>query len=335
MRVLGIETTCDETACAVVVDGKTILSNVINSQTDIHSQYGGVVPELASRRHIDVIQTVLDVSLREAKCTLQEIDLIAVAKGPGLIGALLTGITFAKSLAWALGKPLVGVNHVEAHLYAAIMTRESPPVFPALGMVLSGSHTSIVKIFGVGQYQLLGETIDDAIGEAFDKVAKIMGLGYPGGPVIEKLASCGDPKRFSFKAGHVKQSPLDFSFSGIKTSVLYTIKKFESLTEQDRCDVAASFQEAVFQDILQKLEKALHNQNCNAVYLGGGVTQNKTLQARLQKHLSVPCFFPRTDLCQDNAAMIAGLGYHVYRVSESTEIEPETKIPFTRSHCYE
>lgn len=330
MHILGIETTCDETACAVVVDGKTILSNIINSQTDLHNRFGGVVPELASRRHIDVIQIVVDMALKEAHCSLSDIDRIAVAKGPGLIGALLVGITFAKSLAWACRIPIVGVNHVEAHLYAAIMSSQSPPPFPALGMVLSGSHTSIVQIFDVGQYRLLGETIDDAIGEAFDKVAKIMGLGYPGGPIIERLAALGDPRRFLFKAGHVKQSPLDFSFSGIKTSVLYTVKKMEALLEQDRCDIAASFQEAVFQDVLHKLEKALNAHACSAIFLGGGVAQNKNLQKRLAEHLPVPCFFPKSDLCQDNAAMIAGLGHYVRKVPYQ-EIEPETKIPFTRS----
>lgn len=336
MYVLGIETTCDETACAVVVDGKKILSNVIYSQAEFHSRFGGVVPELASRQHVDVIQEVLDKSLSQAGCKLSDIDLIAVAKGPGLMGSLLVGITFAKSLAWALKKPLVGVNHVEAHLYAAIMTKENstdqPTKWPALGMVLSGSHTSIVKIFGVGQYQLLGETIDDAIGEAFDKTAKILGLGYPGGPILEKLALQGDPNRFALKAGFVKTSPLDFSFSGIKTAVLYTVKKIAELTDQDRADIAASFQQAVFQDICSKLEKVRQVHPNTALFFGGGVTQNKTLRALLDAHFPKCTNFPLQDLCLDNAAMIAGLGYHVYQASGQTPVEPETKIPFSREN---
>ncbi len=330
MHVLGIETTCDETSCAVVVDGKTILSNVIRSQVVAHSSFGGVVPELASRQHVDAIQQVCTSALVEAGCSLFDIDVIAVAKGPGLIGALLVGITFAKSLAWALQKPLVGVNHVEAHLYAAMMQVDTP-IDRALGMVLSGSHTSIVSINGVGKYRLLAETIDDAIGESFDKVAKILHLGYPGGPIIEKLALQGDPERFHFKAGHVKDSPLDFSFSGIKTAVLYTVQKMGVLTEQDKADIAAGFQRAVFQDVCNKLEKQRKKSPSAPLFFGGGVTQNNALRALLQAHFGPECHFPRRDLCLDNAAMIAGLGYHVFQAEPNSPVEPETKIPFSRT----
>ena len=317
MHVLGIETTCDETACAVVVDGKKILSNVIRSQVEQHNAFGGVVPELACRCHIDAIGPVFTEALQRAGITLDQIDRIAVAKGPGLIGALLIGINFAKSLAWATNKPLVGVNHIEAHLYAAIMSHDAPlqfpaPMqFPALGMVLSGGHTSLVLIHEVGRYQLIGQTIDDAIGEAFDKTAKILGLGYPGGPLIELLAKKGDPKRFAFKAGVVKENPWDFSFSGIKTAVLYTMRKINAPTEQEIADIAASFQEAVFHDVRKKLEKAIAHYGCSEVYLGGGVTQNKTLRSLLEQHFS--CHWPQSDLCLDNAAMIGALGFYQMR----------------------
>ncbi len=210
MLALGIESTCDETACAIVQDGRSILSNIIASQIDLHKEYGGVVPELACRRHIDLMMPVIDQALTQAKMTLAHIDLIAVAHGPGLIGALLIGLNTAKALAWALQKPFIGVNHIEAHLYAALMSYEKEIHFPCLGVVASGGHTAIVLIQELGVYQLLGQTVDDAIGEAFDKVAKMLDLPYPGGPQIEKLALYGDPYRYPFKAGRVKGHPLDF-----------------------------------------------------------------------------------------------------------------------------
>jgi len=328
MLVLGIETTCDETSCAVVKDGYEILSNVISSQIDLHKEFGGVVPELACRRHIDVIAPVYMESLKLANVTLDDIDRIAVAKGPGLIGALLIGLHFAKSLAWCRNIPLVGVNHIEAHLYAALMSHSPPPLLPALGVVLSGGHTSLVHMEGVGKYKLLAETIDDAIGEAFDKAAKMLGLAYPGGPYIEAKAKQGDPSRFSFKAGKVKGRPLDFSFSGIKTSVLYTIRDLpKPLSEQDICDIAASFQEAVFHDVLAKIQLALKSGDKKAIYLGGGVTQNRRLRTLLEEKLTLPIFWPRADLCLDNAAMIAGLGFHEKPVL-GYALEPETRIPF-------
>lgn len=330
MLILGIETTCDETSCSVVKDGVEILSNVISSQIDLHKEFGGVVPELACRRHIDVIVPVLQEALAVAGCTLQDIDAIAVAKGPGLIGALLIGLHFAKSLAWSLGLPLIGVNHIEAHLYAAIMSHPSPQL-PALGVVLSGGHTSIVGMQDIGQYCLLGETIDDAIGESFDKLAKMMGLPYPGGPYIEKAALSGDSSRFGFKPGRVKANALDFSFSGIKTSVLYTIRDMpKPLSEQDICDISASFQKAVFTDVQQKMAIALEKGSYKAIYLGGGVTQNKALRAHLAKTHSLPIFWPKSDLCLDNAAMIAGLGFHKEPLA-SYDLDPETRIPFTRT----
>ncbi len=327
MLVLGIETTCDETSCAIVKDGVEILSNVISSQVDLQKEYGGVVPELACRRHIDVIVPVLDEALRVAGCTLQDIDRIAVAKGPGLVGALLIGLHFAKSLAFSLDLPLAPINHIEAHLYAAVMSHKTP-LFPALGVVLSGGHTSLVKMEDIGSYTLFGETVDDAIGESFDKVAKMLSLPYPGGPYIEKKALSGNPMRFPFKAGRVKTNPLAFSFSGIKTGVLYTIKGLSSpLSEQDICDISASFQEAVFHDVLHKIEHVLAQNSLKALYLGGGVTQNMHLRAMLEEKIKLPIVWPRKDLCLDNAAMIAGLGFHK-AASKSYDLEPETRIAF-------
>lgn len=333
MLVLGIETTCDETSCSVVKDGFEILSNVIYSQVELHNEFGGVVPELACRRHIDVISIVLDEALKQANVSLQEIDLIAVAKGPGLIGALLIGIHFAKTLAWTLKKPLIGVNHIEAHLYAAVMSSPPPAILPALGIVLSGGHTSLVHMKDIGSYTLIGETVDDAIGEAFDKTAKILGLGYPGGPHIEMLAKQGNPKQFPFKAGQVKGRALDFSFSGIKTAVFYATRE-KKLSQTDICDISASFQEAVFHDVLRKTELAISQTAVKAIYLGGGVTQNSYLRDLFNQKLSTPCYWPKKDLCLDNAAMIAGLGYHAYRErpdnKEIFDLEPETRIPFSK-----
>jgi N6-L-threonylcarbamoyladenine synthase len=222
MIVLGIESTCDETACAIVKDGKDILSNIIHSQSEMHSPFGGVFPELACRRHVDAIIPVIRDAMMHAHVSKNEIDLIAVSKGPGLIGALLIGLNVAKALSMAWDIPFIGINHVEAHLYAAIMPLESPP-FPALGIVISGGHTFMVKMRGIGSYEGIGTTQDDAIGEAFDKVASLLHLPYPGGPAIEQLAKQGNPSRFSFRPANVKGRPWDFSFSGLKTNVLYAL----------------------------------------------------------------------------------------------------------------
>lgn len=325
MLVLGIETTCDETACSIVRDGHEILSNAIFSQADVHEIFGGVVPELACRRHVDVFIPVLEQSLKEANCQLKDIDLIAVAKGPGLIGALLVGINAAKTLSLALNKPLVGVNHIEAHLYAALMDDPSLE-FPCLGVVLSGGHTSLIYMKSVGEYELLGQTVDDAIGEAFDKAAKIMGLPYPGGPQIEAIAKQGDPKKFQLKAGTVKSNPLDFSFSGLKTGVLYAYK-----TTSDKADLAAAFQQAAFNDIIKKTLLAADQKNCKTIVFGGGVTNNQTLRElfsqRAPKH---KLLWPSLGLSLDNAAMIAGLGYHQFRLkgADSLTLEASTSINF-------
>lgn len=333
MLVLGIETTCDETSCAVVREGREILSLVTASQIEQHRQFGGVVPELACRRHIDAIVPVLEASLQDASVSLNDIDAIAVARGPGLIGALLIGVQFAKALAWAIGKPVVGVNHIEAHLYAAIMS--APPgaaLFPALGLVLSGGHTSLFIIRDIGNYQRLGTTVDDAIGEAFDKCARILGCPYPGGPEIERLAQGGDPKRFALKSGRVKANRLDFSFSGIKTAVLYTVQALEKtapLTEQDRRDIAASFQKALFDDVIEKTALSLTRFDLSSVFLGGGVTQNRMLRDQFASRIWVASHFAPPELCLDNAAMIAGLGYEELKRGRATkEFEAQAAIDF-------
>lgn len=325
MLVLGIETTCDETACAIVKDGREILSNVISSQIDIHNEYGGVVPELACRRHVDVLLPVIEQALLQARCQLSDIDLFAVAYGPGLIGALLIGLNAAKTLSLCHQKPFIGINHVEAHLYAALMSNPET-TFPCLGVVLSGGHTNLILMHQIGLYELISQTVDDAIGEAFDKAAKIMGLPYPGGPQIEALAETGNPLSFPLKAGTVKGRPLDFSFSGLKTGVLYTYK-----TTSDKSDLAASFQHAAFQDVIKKTLKAAEQFNCQTLVFGGGVTNNKALRKLFaEKAPHYKQLWPTLGLSLDNAAMIAGLGYHRFRqkgTGDSLELEAATSIP--------
>jgi len=339
MIVLGIESTCDETSCSVVKNGCEILSNVVSSQIDLHAEYGGVVPELSCRRHVDVFIPVLEEALKEAQISLDMVDLFAVAYGPGLIGALLIGITAAKSLSLVFNKPFISVNHVEAHLYAALMSQKTPVTFPCLGVVLSGAHTSLVRMDEIGSYKLIGETIDDAIGEAFDKVARQLGLNYPGGPKIEALAKDGDPKRFGFKAGKSKEHPLNFSFSGLKTAVLYTLQGQNKLstmplplTKQNMCDIAASFQHAAFTDVVEKVMSAAEQYHCKTLVFGGGVTNNLELRRMIQeKAPQLRILWPSLGLSLDNAAMIAGLGYHNFirkGKGDPLNLEAATRIAF-------
>lgn len=340
MLTLGIESTCDETASAVVRGGLEIISNVIASQIDVHKAYGGVVPELACRRHVDLIIPVIDQALREAQCTLDEIDLIAVARGPGLIGALLIGLNTAKAIALATNKPFIGVNHVEAHLYAALMSHGGNVPFPCIGCVVSGGHTALLLIHAIGSYTSISHTVDDAVGEAFDKVAKLLGLPYPGGPEIEALAKEGDEMRYPFRGGRVKDQPLHFSFSGLKTSVLYTLLGQSSasaplppISHQEKCDIAASFQRAACNDIVKKTYLAAGMHNAKAILFGGGVTNNRYLRARFEEENrdALPLLWPSLGLSLDNAAMIAGLGHFRYQAQgrgDALEIEPQTRIAF-------
>lgn len=309
MRVLGIETSCDETAVSIVEEGKKILSNVVSSQIDLHKCYGGVVPELACRRHVDLLLPVIKESLKQAGLSLQDIDLFAAARGPGLIGALMIGLNAAKSFSLALNKPFIGINHIEAHLYAAQMSSEKPIDLPALGLILSGGHSTLAIIKTLGEYEIIGETADDALGEAFDKCAKILGLSYPGGPIIEKLARSGKPL-YPFKAGQVKENPLAFSFSGLKTAVLYTVQKIPEMNDSIKEDIAASFQHAAFTDVQTKVKKALQMHHLKNVLVGGGVINSQALKEYL-KPFNV--FYPSQALTLDNGAMIAGLAYHKFK----------------------
>ncbi len=336
MIVLGIETTCDETAVSIVRDGKEILSNVIASQAEGHSKFGGVFPEMASRSHVEALPWVMRQALADAKLSKDQIDLISVAKGPGLIGPLLIGLNAAKAFSLGLQIPFIGVNHVEAHLYAAMMQQEDP-VFPSLGVVLSGGHTFLVRIHGLGSYEKIGTTVDDAVGEAFDKIARMLDLPYPGGPEIEKLALKGLPS-LSFKSGRVKERPYDFSFSGLKTNVFYSIygqngtkKTACPLPDQQKADVAYAFQETALQDIVAKALQAVQEFGLKAIYIGGGVSCNQRLRDIFaEKAPSLPVFWPPLGLCLDNAAMIAGLGFHVYQSQgkgDPLDMEPLTRIP--------
>lgn len=323
MLVLGIETTCDETACAVVRNGTDILSSTILSQASLHNEHGGVVPELSCRKHLEALLPLVDQAVREAQIKLHEIDLIAVAHTPGLIGALSIGLQCAKGLSIALQKPLIGINHVEAHLYAAIMSQPAPPLLPCLGLVVSGGHTNLWLVHSLGRYQAIGQSADDAIGEAFDKVARMLLGPYPGGPFIEKMAMQGDAQRFALRAGRVKGKPYGFSFSGLKTAVLYALQRLEKpLTEQDRCDMAASFQYAAFSDIIDKTRKAAEEHGTFHLLLGGGVTASRELRRRFASEApALQCHWPDTELSLDNAAMIAGLACPLYKERGGSSME--------------
>lgn len=353
MMILGIESTCDETAASIVRDGRFVCSHTVASSADIHQRYGGVFPELASRRHIDAILPVIHEALQNAKIAPQDLDAIAVARGPGLIGSLLIGLNAAKGLAIAWNKPLIAVNHVEAHLYAAMIEKQplnhdcpnpdhsedrlnskfdpNRGIFPSLGFVLSGGHTLMLKVLDIGRYELLSTTVDDAIGEAFDKSASILGLSYPGGPALEELARKGDEKKFRFSAGRVKKDPLSFSFSGLKTAVLYAQKK-AAISEYP--DIAASFQKTAFDDIANKAELALQAFPYRSIVLGGGVSNNRRLRALFsERFVKIPLYWPPFDLTMDNAVMIAALAYHkmIQGESASLDLEALPRLPFWNS----
>jgi N6-L-threonylcarbamoyladenine synthase len=310
MIVLGIESSCDETAAAVLADGRRALSSVVASQDAIHAPYGGVVPELASRRHLEVIVPVVEKALADAGVRLPDLDGIAVTRGPGLVGSLLVGCAVAKSLAYVHRLPLVAVNHLEGHIYAAFLT-DDPPEHPFLALVVSGGHTALYHARAPLAYSLLGQTRDDAAGEAFDKVAKLLGLGFPGGPVIERVARDGDPKAITFPLAQMSDGGADFSFSGIKTSVSQYVKRHAPLGPGQVADVAASFQAAVVKMLVRKTVKASLHHGVKRLVLTGGVAANGPLREALGVaaiehglHLHIP---PR-QLCTDNAAMITAAG---------------------------
>ncbi len=317
MHILGIDTSCDDTSASVVEDGRRIISNVVSSQSDIHTRYGGIVPELASRRHIEMIMPVVDEALREANISLDDISAVAVCHGPGLIGSLLVGCSFAKAVCYAGKKPLVAVNHLEGHILSACLG-ETAPDFPFLSLIVSGGHTSLYIAEGYGRYTELGRTRDDAGGEAYDKVSKLLGLGYPGGPIIDRLARDGDPKAIDFPRAYLPGT-FDFSFSGLKTAVLNFLRNTQknsgtaALPPQLINDLAASFQAAVADVLVRKTEWAVKEKSVRQIAISGGVAANSELRKRMKemaKEREAEVFMPSTALCTDNAAMIAAAGYH-------------------------
>ncbi len=314
MFVLGIETSCDETGASVVKDGNEVMSDTVASSLEFHKRYGGVVPEIATRYHLEVIDYVVKDSLRSAGITLKDIDLVAVTQGPGLVGALLVGISFAKSLSYSLGIPVVGVNHLWAHIYSGFIGRPNVK-FPIMGLVVSGGHTSLVLCEDIGKFRLLGQTRDDAIGEAFDKVAKILGLGYPGGPAIENAARRGDPEAVRFTPPYLGDDSYDFSFSGMKTAVLYHVKG-RKLTAAMTADIAASFQKAAIGAIVEKAISACASKGIGRLVVGGGVSANMLLRKELAAagvNNGVQVIFPPMRFSIDNGAMIASTGYLLYK----------------------
>jgi len=313
MKVLGIETSCDETAASVVEDGRRVLSDVVSTQIDIHRRWGGVVPELASRNHVVQLMPVVDEALTRAGIAPGDLDGLAVTSGPGLVGALLVGVQAAKALALAWGKPLVRVNHLEGHLVAAFLA-EDPPEFPYLGLVVSGGHTSLYVAEGFGRYRLLGQTRDDAAGEAFDKGAKLLGLPYPGGIAIDHLAREGDPRAIRFPKANVKGGPLEFSFSGLKTALLHHVKRHGVPQGRALADLCASYQEAIVSALVQKLFRAARTLQLDRVVISGGVAANSRLRQavaeRAAEYEGLKVLIPAVRLCTDNAAMIAVAGTH-------------------------
>jgi N6-L-threonylcarbamoyladenine synthase len=346
MLILGIESSCDETAASVVRDGHEVLSNVIASQHELHEKFGGVVPEIASRAHIERILPVIDEALEAAGVTLADLDAIAVGNRPGLIGSLLVGVSAAKALAWSLGKPLVAVDHVEAHLYAATLDDE-PVEYPALGLVVSGGHTSLYYLQGPTQMHRLGSTIDDAVGEAFDKVAAILELGFPGGPILDKIAHRGDDKAVRFPRTLLEHDSLAFSFSGVKTSVLYHVRgqpigrgrnatfarDASALSEQEKADVAASFQAAAVDVLIEKIRRAIRRVQTRSLVIGGGVSANSRLRAEAQRfgeRNNLPVRLPKMKYCIDNAAMIAGLAAHLLQAGQTADLNLEAAATSSR-----
>lgn len=315
MRILAIETSCDDTGAAVVENGRKILSNIVSSQVLVHQRYGGVVPELASRKHIELIVPVVTEALSVAQVELKDIDGIAVTHGPGLVGSLLVGLSFAKSLSFAAGIPFIGVHHIEGHL-SAIFLEEHPPQFPFVGLVVSGGHTSLYRVDGFGKLKRLGQTRDDAAGEAFDKVAKLLGLGYPGGPIIDELAKKGDPKSIRFPRPSLSKNSFDFSFSGLKTAVVNYVKSNPGppggYSEEDLCNLVSSFQEAVVDVLVKKTVQAARHEGLKRVVLCGGVAANRRLRERMNEEVSpekIRLYIPSPVLCTDNAAMAGVVGY--------------------------
>ncbi len=310
MHVLGIETSCDETAVAIYDSERGLLAHCIHSQIDTHAVYGGVVPELASRDHVRKTLPLIQKALADANLSKKEIDGIAYTKGPGLIGALMVGASIAKSLAFALRIPVVGLHHMESHLMA-VGLEKNPPEYPFIALLVSGGHTMLVQVKQLGGYHILGESIDDAVGEAFDKTAKLLGLPYPGGPALAQLAEQGNPERFHFPRPMIHRPDLNFSFSGLKTHAVHCFKQYGD-DEQTRADIARAFEEAVVDTLMQKCLRALEKTGLNTLVMVGGVASNKKLRERLLKSIEKiggKLYFPRQEFCTDNGAMVAYNGW--------------------------
>jgi len=344
MKVLGIETSCDETSAAVVEDGVRILSNITASQIDLHARYGGVVPEIASRRHVELILPTIQSALDDASCSLADIDLVAVINRPGLIGALIVGVSAAKAIAYARDIPIIGVHHLEAHIYANFLDARQAVSFPVLCLIVSGGHSDIVWMTGHGEYEALAHTRDDAAGEAFDKVARALGLGYPGGPIIDRLAREGNPEAVHFPRARVEthnagsQAPeisLDFSFSGLKTAV---VRYAEAHPETSVADIAASFQQAAVDMLVENTFRAARLKGAGRVLIAGGVAANSALQRQMKERgeaLGIQVGAPAPSLCTDNAAMAAGAGYFAYVRGVRSDLDLDTfaNEPLGASGC--
>ena len=328
--ILGIETSCDETSVAIVKNGKQILSNIISSQMDIHQQYGGIVPEIASRKHMEFILITCQEALQKAEVTLKDIDGVAVCYGPGLKGSLLVGLSFGKAVAFALDKPLIGINHIEGHIYANFLNNQKIQT-PFISLIISGGHTSLILVKEIGQYQLIGKTRDDAAGEILDKVAKHLGLGYPGGPIIEELAKTGKGDAIHFPRPLLNSNDFDFSFSGLKTAVLYFLGEKKERNELINInDLCASLQQAIIDTIKNKTLSCAIKYNISNIVLGGGVAANASLRRALReaaRKVGISVYYPPKELCTDNAAMIACAGYYKFKrgITDSFDLEVFTE----------
>ena len=331
--IMAIESSCDETACAIIKNGHEICANVVSTQIKIHEKFGGVVPEVASRKHLEYIDIVIEEALSESGYTFDELDAVAVTMGPGLIGALLVGLSTAKGLAYAINKPLIGVHHIEGHIYANFLAHQVINL-PCICLVVSGGHTNIVKISEHGSYQILGQTVDDAAGEAFDKVARAIGLGYPGGPKIDKLAKEGNPKAIQFPRAKLDQ-PLNFSFSGLKSAVLNYLNQAEMKQEAiNRADVAASFQDSVVDVLCDHTMKAMEETGITTLLLAGGVSANSRLRERIDELCEkngYKLYYPPLSLCTDNAAMIGAAAAYKYARNEFSgyNLNAVAQLPFS------
>lgn len=326
MRVLGIETSCDETGIAIIDEEQGLLSHQLYSQVKLHADYGGVVPELASRDHVRKIVPLIRRALKEAKCTQSDIDGIAYTQGPGLVGALLVGSSVGRSLAYAWGVPALGVHHMEGHLLAPMLD-DPVPEFPFIALLVSGGHSMMVRVDGIGKYEVLGESVDDAAGEAFDKTAKLLGLDYPGGPLLAKLAEKGEAGHYKFPRPMTDRPGLDFSFSGLKTFAANTIRSSDG-SEQTKANIALAFQEAVVDTLAIKCKRALKQTGLKRLVIAGGVSANKQLRIELEKtmqKLGGQVFYPRLEFCTDNGAMIAYAGLQRLKAGQKDELSAKAK----------